>query len=51
MDHDVVRLILRSSTVIDSHLVSLIRENPRYTKMMPEEILRKFVIARMMVKR
>jgi hypothetical protein len=50
MDHDVVRLMLRSFTVIDPHLVNLIRENPRYTKMTPEEILGKFVSGRMMVK-
>src|SRR6187455_1180413 len=50
MDHDVVRLMLRSFTVIDPHLVNLIRENPRYTKMTPEEILGKFVSWRMMVK-
>jgi hypothetical protein len=50
MDHDVVRLMLRSFTVIDPHLVNLIRENPKYTKMMPEEILGKFVSGRMMVK-
>jgi hypothetical protein len=31
-DHDVERLILKSFTVIDPHLVNLIRENPRYTK-------------------
>jgi hypothetical protein len=49
-DHDVIRLMLRSFTVIDPHLVNLIRENPRYTKMTPEEILRKFVSGRMMVK-
>jgi hypothetical protein len=49
-DHDVVRLMLRSFTVIDLHLVNHIRENPRYTKMTPEEILRKFVSGRMMVK-
>jgi hypothetical protein len=49
-DHDVVWLMLRSFTVIDPHLVNLIRENPRYTKMTPEEILGKFVSARMMVK-
>jgi hypothetical protein len=48
--HDVVRLILRSFTVIDPHLVNLIRENPRYTKMSPEQILGKFVSGRMMVK-
>ena len=50
MDHDVVRLMLRSFTVIDPHLVNLIRENPRYTKMTPEEILEKFVSRHMMVK-
>jgi hypothetical protein len=49
-DHDVVRLMLRSFTVIDLHLVNLIRENPRYTKMMPEEFLGKFVSGCMMVK-
>jgi hypothetical protein len=49
-DHDVVRLMLRPFTVIDPHLVNLIRENPKYTKMMPEEILGKFVSRRMMVK-
>jgi hypothetical protein len=50
MDHDVVRLMLRSFTVINPHLVNLIRENPRYTKMTPEEILGKFMSGRMMVK-
>jgi hypothetical protein len=50
-DHDVVRLMLRSFTVIDPHLVNLICENPRYTKMMPEEILGKFVSGHMMVKK
>jgi hypothetical protein len=49
-DHDVIRLMLRSFTVIDPHLVNLICENPRYTKMTPEEILGKFVCGRMMVK-
>jgi hypothetical protein len=50
MDHDVVRLMIRTFTVIDPHLVNLIRENPRYTKMTPEEILRKIVSGCMMVK-
>jgi hypothetical protein len=50
MDHDVVRLMLRSFTVIDPHLVNLIRENPRYTKMTLEEIIGKFVSGRMMVR-
>jgi hypothetical protein len=49
-DHDVVRLMLRSFIVIDPHLVNLIRENSRYTKMTPEEILENFVSGRMMVK-
>jgi hypothetical protein len=49
-DHDVVRLMLRSFIVIDPHLINLIHENPRYTKMTPEEILEKFVSGRMMVK-
>jgi hypothetical protein len=42
--------MLRSFTVIDPHLVNLIRENPRYTKMTLEEILGKFMSGRMMVK-
>jgi hypothetical protein len=50
MDHDVVRLMLRSFIVLDPHLVNNIRENPRYTKMTPEEILGKFVSGRMMIK-
>jgi hypothetical protein len=49
-DHDVVRLMLRSFTVLDPHLVNSIRENPRYTRMTPEEILGKFVSGRMMIK-
>jgi hypothetical protein len=50
MDHDVVHLMLRSFTVIDPHLVNIIHENPRYTKMWPEEMLGTFVSGRMMVK-
>jgi hypothetical protein len=50
MDHDVMRLMLRSFVVIDPHLVNLVHENPRYTKMPPKEILGKFVSGRMMVK-
>jgi hypothetical protein len=42
--------MLRSFTVIDPHLVNLIHENPRYTKMTPEEILGIFVSGRMIVK-
>jgi hypothetical protein len=50
MDHDVVRLMLRSFTVLDPNLVNLIHEDPRYTKMMPEVILGKFLSGRMMAK-
>jgi hypothetical protein len=42
--------MLMSFTVFDPHLVNLIRENPMYAKMTPEEILGKFVSGRMMVK-
>jgi hypothetical protein len=42
--------MLRSFIVIDPHLVNLIHENPRYTKMTPEEILEKFGSGYMMVK-
>ena len=49
-DHDAVHLMLRLFTVIDPHLVNLICENPRYNKMLPKEILSKFVSGCMMVK-
>jgi hypothetical protein len=49
-DHEVVRLMLRSFTVLDATLVSLICENPKYLKMVPEEVLGKFVSHQMMVK-
>jgi hypothetical protein len=49
-NHDVIRLMLRSFIVIGLHLVNFIRENPRYTKVTPEEILGKFVSGCMMVK-
>jgi hypothetical protein len=49
-DHNVVRLMLRSFTFIDPNLVNLIHENPKYTKMLPEEILGKFVSGWVMVK-
>jgi hypothetical protein len=39
-DHDVVQLMLRSFIVLDSYLVNSIHENPRYIKMVPEEIER-----------
>jgi hypothetical protein len=49
-DLNIVCLMLRSFTVLDPNLMNLIRENPRYTKMMPEEILGKFLSRRMMAK-
>jgi hypothetical protein len=42
--------MVRPFTVIDPNLVNLIRENPRYTKMLSEEILEKFVSGCMMAK-
>jgi hypothetical protein len=42
--------MLRSFIVIDPHLVNLIHENHRYTKMTPKEILGKFMSGCMMVK-
>jgi hypothetical protein len=45
-----MRLMLRSFIVIDLNLLNLIRENPRYTKISPEEILQKFVSRHMMTK-
>jgi hypothetical protein len=49
-NHNVMRLMLRSFIVIDTNLVNLICENPRYTQMSSEEILGKFVSGRMMAK-
>jgi hypothetical protein len=49
-DHDVLLLMLRLFTIIDPQLVNLVRENPRYTKMSPKEILGKFVNGCLMVK-
>jgi hypothetical protein len=42
--------MLKSFSVIDTHLVNPIHENPRYTKMTPKEILEKILSGRMMVK-
>jgi hypothetical protein len=42
--------MLRSFSVFYANLVSLVHENPRYTKMSPEEVLGKFVNHQMMVK-
>jgi hypothetical protein len=50
MDHKVVCLMLRPFTVLDPTLVSLIRENLRYTKMVPKEVPGKFDSHQMMIK-
>jgi hypothetical protein len=42
--------MLMSFIVIDPHLVNLIHENSRYTKMSPEEFFGKFISGCMMVK-
>jgi hypothetical protein len=42
--------MLRSFTVLDPNIISLIYENPRYTKMMLEEVLSKFMSQQMMAK-
>jgi hypothetical protein len=42
--------MLRSFVVFDANLVSLVRENLRYTKMSPEEVLGKFVSHQMIVR-
>jgi hypothetical protein len=49
-DHDVVRLMLRSFTILDPNLLNSIHENPRYHKMMPEEVLSKSVSQQTMAK-
>lgn len=49
-DHDFARLMLRWFIIFDANLVSLVRENPRYTKMSPEEVMGKFISHQMMVK-
>ena len=42
--------MLRSFSVFYANLVSLVHENPRYTKMSPEEVLGTIVNHQMMVK-
>jgi hypothetical protein len=49
-DHEVVKLILRSLVFRNPTQVQLFRENPRYKKMSPEEVIRKFVSYELMVK-
>src|SRR6187455_2904745 len=42
-DHEVVKVILRSLIFLNPTQVQLIRGNPRYTKMTPEEVIEHFV--------
>jgi hypothetical protein len=49
-DHEVVKLILRSLVFRNPTQVQLIRENPMYEKMSPEEVIGKFVSFELMVK-
>jgi hypothetical protein len=49
-DHEMVKVILRSLVFCNPTQVQLIRENPRYKKMSPEEVIGKFVSFELMVK-
>ena len=42
-DHEMVKVILRSLIFLNPTQVQLIRGNPRYTKMTPEEVIGNFV--------
>ena len=43
-DHEMVKVILRSLVFLNPTQVQLIRGNPRYTLMTPEEVIGNFVI-------
>jgi hypothetical protein len=49
-DHEMVKITLRSLVFHNPTQVQLIRENPRYKQMSPEEVIRKFVSFELMVK-
>jgi hypothetical protein len=49
-DHEVIKLMLRSLISCNDTLVTLLRKNPRYEVMTPEEVLVKFLSHEMMVK-
>jgi hypothetical protein len=49
-DHEMVKVILRSLVFRNTTEVQLIRENPRYKQMSPEEVIGKFVSFELMVK-
>jgi hypothetical protein len=49
-DHEMVKVILRSLVFLNPTLVQLIRGNPRYTLMTPEEVIRNFVSFELIIK-
>jgi hypothetical protein len=49
-DHEMVKVILRSLVFLNPTQVQLIRGDPRYTQMSPEEVIRKFVSFELMIK-
>jgi hypothetical protein len=49
-DHEMVKVILRSLVFLNPTQVQLIRGDPRYKLMSPEEVIGKFVIFELMIK-
>jgi hypothetical protein len=49
-DHEMVKVILRSLVFLNSTQVQLIRGDPRYKLMSPEEVIGKFVSFELMIK-
>jgi hypothetical protein len=49
-DHEIVKVILRSLVFHNSTQVQLIRVDPRYKQMSPEEVIDKFVSFELMIK-
>jgi hypothetical protein len=49
-DHEMVKVILRSLVFLNPTQVQLIRVNPRYTLMSPEEVIGNFVSFELMIK-
>jgi hypothetical protein len=49
-DHEMVKVILRSLVFLNTTQVQLIRGNPRYTLMSPEEVIGNFVSFELMIK-
>jgi hypothetical protein len=50
-DHEMVKVILRSLVFLNPTQVQLIRGDPRYKLMSPEEVIGKFVSSELMIKR